>query len=393
MHPADEIRGEKSWDLKDKRIALCITGSIAAIESFHLCRELIRHGADVIPVMSETSTKILHPNTMEFASGRKPVLELGGQVEHVKICRNVDLILIAPCTANTISKIATGVADNALTSCVLVAEGSGVPILIAPAMHLSMYESPIMKEHVDNLRKRGFTIIDPEIKGEGARLAGKEKIIAYVKRTLNGKHLKGKRVLVIGGASIEYIDDIRFISNRSSGKMAISLATKAFEMGADVELWHGMVTERMPDYIPSRKFESVKDVFRIIERSKNFDFIIVCAALANYVPDKFDGKLPSNKDSLTIKLRKSPYVIEELRKLNPNGKVIAFKAEKERKDIEKKALDFLNKFNLDLVVANTLQAFGSEESEVWIVSRRETFYLKGNKKTLAEKILLKLREL
>ena len=151
MHPSNEIRGVKSKMLSNKRIVLGVTGSIAAVETIKLSRELIRYGAEVYPVMSQSATKIVHPDSLWFATGNKPIVELSGAAEHVSFCGRVknpvDLLLISPCTANTISKIAHGIDDTSVTTFATTAIGSGVPILIVPAMHLSMYDHKIIQEN------------------------------------------------------------------------------------------------------------------------------------------------------------------------------------------------------------------------------------------------------
>ena len=162
MHPADEIRGSKSKRLSKKRIVLAVTGSIVAVETIKLSRELIRHGAEVFPVMTPSATKIIHPDSLWFATGNKPIIELSGKTEHVSFCGRVknpaDLLLISPCTANTISKIAHGIDDTAVSTFATTAIGSGVPILIVPAMHLSMYDHKIIQENIKKCKKAGFKI-------------------------------------------------------------------------------------------------------------------------------------------------------------------------------------------------------------------------------------------
>jgi phosphopantothenoylcysteine decarboxylase/phosphopantothenate--cysteine ligase len=144
MHPSDEIRGVKSNKLSDKRIVLGVTGSIAAVECVKLSRELIRHGAQVFPVMTHSATRIIHPDSLEFATGNKPIIELTGKTEHVSFCglvkEPVNLLIISPCTANTISKIARGIDDTSVTTFATTAVGSGVPILIVPAMQKNWHQ-------------------------------------------------------------------------------------------------------------------------------------------------------------------------------------------------------------------------------------------------------------
>ncbi|MCD6236972.1 MAG: bifunctional phosphopantothenoylcysteine decarboxylase/phosphopantothenate--cysteine ligase CoaBC [Thermoplasmata archaeon] len=398
MHPVEEIRGEKSNKLKNRRIVLCLTGSIAAVESFYLCRELIKHGADVVPVMSEAATRIIHPDTMEFASGNKPILSLTGKVEHVSLCgenKEVDLILVSPCTANTLSKIVLGMSDNPVTACVVTGEKAGIPIMIVPAMHLSMYKNPAIVKHLKEAKRR-FDIVEPSIKDDKLRIAEVDKIVGRVKRILGNNDLEGKNVLVIGGASVEAVDDIRILTNRSSGKMSIALAVDAFERGADVELWHGRVSENVPAYIKTKEFESVNDLLKMINSAslKRFNVVIVCAALANYIPKRYNGKIPSNKEDLRIELTKAPYIISNIRKKNRKARIVAFKAEERSRDIERRAMEFMNKNGVDMVVANTLSAFGTDDSEIWIVGKdRKILHIKGNKRLLAEKIITSVKSL
>ena len=247
MHPAEELRGKKSNKLFRKRIVLGVTGSIAAVESVKLARELIRHGATVYPVMTPSATRIIHPDALEFATSHKPVIQLTGQAEHVSWCGlvqdPVDLLLISPCTTNTISKIAKGIDDTPVTTCATTALGSKVPILIVPAMHLSMYDHKIVQKNIDICKEHGVLFIDPCIQGNKAKLPDVDEIVEHVIRTIGPKDLIQKKILIIGGATAEPIDDIRVLTNRSSGKTAIALAVNAYERGADVTFWYGHATE------------------------------------------------------------------------------------------------------------------------------------------------------
>ncbi|HID25159.1 MAG TPA: bifunctional phosphopantothenoylcysteine decarboxylase/phosphopantothenate--cysteine ligase CoaBC [Thermoplasmata archaeon] len=394
MHPVGEIRGEKSSKLKDKRIVLCITGSIAAVESFYLCRELIRHGADVIPVMSDAATRIIHPDTLAFASGHPPVLSLTGGVEHVTFCGNTrdkaDLVLVHPCTANTLSKIALGLCDNAVTACVITAEGAGIPIMVVPAMHLAMYKNPAVAEHLGLLKKRGFYVIEPRVTETKAKIAEREEIVAHMLRLLRKQDLTGRRILIIGGASAEAVDEIRVLTNRSTGKMAAALAKTAFERGAEVELWLGWSKEKTPVYIKVKRFESVNDLLKMIKDGdiKRFDTFIVCAALANYLPKKHKGKIPSGKKSLTIEFEEASSVVAAIKQRNPDTMVVAFKAEEKKNTLLEKAASFLKHNEVDILVANTLSCFGADESEIWIINGKQRIHhVKGKKEELAESIL------
>lgn len=386
MHPSEEIKFEKSEKLKDKKICLCLTGGVACVESFYLCRELIRHGADVYVFMTEESTKLVHPNLMEFASGKKPITEITGATEHISICKESDLVIVAPCTANTISKIALGIADNPVTVCVATSIGHGIPVIIVPAMHISLIKNRSVDRNIKKLKKLGCIILDPRTEGERAKIADRETIIEYVIRAIRGEDLQGKKVLIIGGASAERIDDIRVLTNRSSGKFSLEIAREAFERGAYVELWHGWIKERLPPFIKTRVFESVEDLLRMIDDVKEFDFVVVCAALSNYIPRAIKGKIPSGIKGLTIDLDTAPTVLERIKDICKKGKIVAFKAEENEEDLIKKCKELSFKYHM--VVGNLTTSFGKEETEIWIFKRgKEVKREKGEKRKLAMHIL------
>ncbi|KYK22567.1 hypothetical protein AYK24_01880 [Thermoplasmatales archaeon SG8-52-4] len=394
MHPADEIRGSKSKILFKKRIVLAITGSIAAVETIKLSRELIRHGAEVYPVMTPSATKIIHPDSIWFATGNKPIIELSGNTEHVLFCGKVknpaDLLLISPCTANTISKIAHGIDDTAVTTFATTAIGAKIPIIIVPAMHISMYEHKIIQNNIKKCKKINIKFIEPIIEKSKAKMADKNEIVAYIIRETSKKKLHDKKILIIGGASAESIDEIRFISNRSSGKTAIKLAINAFYKGADVELWYGASREKTPDYIKTVMFESIMDLLDLLKTNslKKFDVIILCAALSDYIPLKQKGKIPSGKDKLIIEMSPAPKIIEGLRTKAPKSKIIGFKAEENINSLKEKSLKLLKKNSLDYVVANTISGFDSDDNEIWIINKKGTIqHKKGNKNLLADLIL------
>ena len=394
MHPADEIRGVKSKKLTKKRIIIAVTGSIAAVETIKLSRELIRHGAEVIPVMTPSSKKIIHPDALWFATGNKPITELTGKTEHVYFCgqvkNQVDLLLICPCTANTISKIAHGIDDTAVTTFATTAIGSKVPILVVPAMHLSMYNHKTVEKNIEKCKKLGIKFVEPIIDKYKAKLAELDDIVAYVFRESSKQDLLGKKVLIIGGPTTESIDDIRTISNRSSGKTAIELAKNAFYRGATVELWYGTGKERPPNFIKINNFVSINDLSVMLKNKdlKKFEIIIICAALSDYIPKTQKGKIPSGKDKLIIELSPTSKIISKLRNKAPNSKIVGFKVEDKKDKLNEKAFDLLKKNNLDYVVANTISGFNKEENEIWVINKKGKInHKKGDKSKLTDYIL------
>ncbi len=394
MHPADELRGVKSKNLSGKRIVLGVTGSIAAVECVRLSRELIRHGAQVIPVMTPAATHIIHPDALEFATGNRPILTLTGKTEHVSLCGKVknpvDLLLISPCTANTISKIAHGIDDTPVTTCATTALGSHIPVMLVPAMHLSMYDHTIIQQNINHCKQAGIHVIDPSVRGNKAKLAALDEIVASIIRILGTQDLATKKILIIGGATAEPIDDVRVLTNKSSGKTAVHLAQQAFYRGGNVELWLGYAREQAPEYMQTVRFTSLVDLTSLLKKTafEHFDSIIICAALADYLPIKQKGKIPSGKKQLTIDCVPAPKIISLLRKKAPHATLIGFKVEDSICDLEKKAKTLLETNHLDAVIANTTRGFGSEHNEIWIVRAKEkSMHKKGTKEQLANHIL------
>jgi phosphopantothenoylcysteine decarboxylase/phosphopantothenate--cysteine ligase len=398
MHPAEELRGKKTNKLLHKRIVLGITGSIAAVECVKLARDLIRHGATVYPVMTSSATRIIHPDAIEFATGHKPVIQLSGQTEHVSWCGlvqdPVDLLLISPCTANTISKIARGIDDTPVTTCATTAIGSGVPILLVPAMHLSMYDNKIVQKNIEICKDQGVLFLNPVISGNKAKSPEIVEIVETVIRTIGKKDLKNKKILIIGGATAEPIDDIRVLTNRSSGKTAVALCINAFERGADVELWYGYAQEAVPSYIPAKRFETVNDLLELMKNKglKQVDSVIVCAAIANYTPKKQKGKIPSGKETLAIDCFQAPVVLETLRSQIPHTKIIAFKTEEKKQNVARRTQQLMTKYQLHGAIGNTLAGFGAEYNEILLLTKKgKSIWKKGKKEELASAILDMLR--
>lgn len=394
MHPVEDIRGSKSKLLKGKVIVLGVTGSIAAVETIKLARELIRHGAEIIPVMSQAATKIIHSDSLWFATGKKPIVELSGATEHVSYCGQVknpaDMLLICPCTANTISKIAYGIDDTSVTTFATTAIGSKIPVVIVPSMHLSMYDHKIIQKNINKLKKLDITFIEPFIEKNKAKMPDIDKIVANVIRIIGKKDLTCKKILIIGGPTSEKIDDVRVISNRSSGKTAVFLAKNAFYRGADVELWYGAGAEPVPDYIKKTSIISVNDILKLVQTKnlKIYDSIIVCSAISDYIPIKQKGKISSDKEKLIVELKKAPKIISLLRKKAPKSKIIGFKVEDKKDKLPDKAINLLKKNSLDFVIGNMISGFECQENEIWIFDKNcKSIHKKGKKENLTNIIL------
>ena len=393
MHPSDEIKAIKSQILLNKKIVLAVTGSIAAVETIKLARELIRHGAEIIPVMTPNAAKIIHPDALWFATGKKPIIELTGETEHVTYCgktkEHADLLLICPATANTISKITHGIDDTTVTTFATTAIGSKIPIIIVPAMHLSMYEHKILQKNIHDLRKNKIEILQPIIDKNKAKTPSQETIILHVIKKLKTSDYKSKRILIIGGPTTEKIDDIRVITNISTGKTAIQLAKNAYYRDAEVELWIGNTTEKIPEYIKTMNFsdnESLQELIKKHDLAK-YDIIINCAAISDYKPEKYNGKIPSGQKILKIDMKPTQKILPLLTKKAPKAKIIAFKAEEKKEKLKEKSQKLIDEYKIDLVIANTLKGFQKDENEILIYNKKTQIFKKGKKETLAEIIL------
>jgi phosphopantothenoylcysteine decarboxylase/phosphopantothenate--cysteine ligase len=394
MHPADRLRGGTSQLLAGKTIVLGVTGSIAAVRSVELARELIRHGARVVPVMSRDAQKIIHPYALEFATGVKPITEITGQVEHVSLmgrgAGKADLLLIAPATGNTLSKMALGIDDSPVTTFFATAAAAN-PVIVAPAMHDTMYDNPILVRNLDALRAMGVEVLQSVIEETKAKMMDPEAIVEHVLRRLGSRTLSGKKVLVVNGATQEPLDDMRVLSNRSTGRMGTALATEAFRLGADVEHWLGHGDLRDLPRVSTRRFSSLADLLDLAPHAKGFDAIVVPAAISDFGPTPASGKIPSDGAAPTLSLRALPKFIREIQK-HSDAVLVSFKAESGVPDarLVEKARQSQEKSGASFVVANLLDAVGREETRVFLVDAKSATPLSGTKDEVARGILARL---
>ena len=375
-------------------MVLGVTGSIATVRAFDLCRELRRKGFEVKVVMSEAAEGIITKDAMEFASGKKVISRVSGKIEHVEFFGKkgkAKLLLIAPATANTISKIAMGIDDTPVTTFATVAIGSGKPVLLAPAMHKPMYEHPIVLENLKRLEKRGVKVIEP-LESEGkAKLRSIETICLEVERALGKKKLGGKKVLIASGAFREEIDEVRVITNKSTGRLGAELARECFVQGAEVKLFGNGAGETT---LAGIFFDEVHDANELEKKvlkelSKSYDYFFCPAALPDFVAKKAKGKISSAK-KISLELLPKEKFIEKVAKKFPKLRVVAFKAEhgKAKTGLKKTAESFRKKSRYHAVVATDLKRnpFSSEKREM-IYSSNKSKWINGTKKELARKIV------
>jgi phosphopantothenoylcysteine decarboxylase/phosphopantothenate--cysteine ligase len=401
MHPSEYLRGTKSKLLEGRKIVVGISGSIAAVESVRLIRELVRHGADVIAVMSDDAMRFISPEAIQFACGRPPIVEITGQVEHVELFApgkgRADMFLLAPATANTISKIVNGIADTPVTTCASVAIGNGVPMMVVPAMHGDMMKNQFIAANVGKLKSVGATIIPPILEEGEAKLPPPEIIAVHVVRRLARGPWAGRNIVILGGSTAERLDDVRALTNLGSGRTAIELAAQAYLRGANVTLWMGECKVPIPQFIGAKRFETLKDIEKIIEKEaetlKRASAVIVPAALADYMFEKpRSGKIDSAKEEkISLTLVKGPKILPRLRALAPPpALVVGFKLDSKLGSAEMldRARKLLETVGLDAVVSNDSSSMGGTETKLLIVrSKREPKPIAGPKDAAAGALL------
>ena len=362
-------------------IVLCVTGSIAATETIKLAREFRRQGHTVKAFMTKEATKIIHPNALEFATGQEVVLELTGKIEHVKYSQ-ADLVLVAPATANTISKFAYKISDNPVNTLLITAYGHDTPIVFVPSMHDSMYDA--VSENVEKLKGEGIKFVNPRLDEGKAKFPAIEDIVLESIRAVNldrvnkgieDSNIAGKNILISLGGTFEEIDPIRGISNRSSGRMGLELAKEAFIRGANLTILAAHHEVTIPKAFNVINAESTVEMSKKVgELIPDFDIFISTAAISDFTPiNKEDFKISSSYN-LTLEFEPVSKIIQEIKEINEDIFLVGFKAEydiSEERMIEC-AKTLMQKAGTDLVVANDVShkgcEFGSLTNEVILVS-------------------------
>ncbi len=371
-----------------KTVLIGVTGCVAIYKTCEIVRGLQKAGVRAKIVMTESATHFINP-TLFRALTREPVAvglfddRPGDPIHHISLSKEADLFLIAPCTANVIAKVAHGIADDLLTTTALA---TTAPLMIAPAMNVNMYENAATQANMETLRARGVTFIDADSGylacgdvGKG-RLANPEVIVEAVLKMLAVKRdLKGKRVLVTAGPTIEPIDAVRFISNPSSGKMGFAVAKAAFERGANVMLVSGPVALDGPDGVETVRVKTACEMFDAVDaRFAESDIAVFTAAVSDFRPAEVAaGKLKKGEDDAqltTVRLVENPDILATMgARKKPGQVVVGFAAETD--DVEGNAKRKLAAKNADFIVGNCVsenRAFGADDNEAIIVSASST---------------------
>lgn len=352
--------------LRDKHIVLGVTGGIAAYKAAEIASRLVKAGANIHVIMTREAARFITPLTMREISKNPVAVSMWEEparwnVEHIALASLADLFLIAPATANIVGKIAHGIADDMLSTTVMA---TTAPVFLAPAMNSNMYENKIVQDNLNRLRALGYHILPPAsgmlacgVVGIG-RLPEPETIVDWVANYVKeGARLAGKKVLVTAGGTIEPIDPVRFIGNRSSGKMGYAIAVEAARRGADVALVSGPSALNAPASVRKIEIETAKEMLNaVLEEFADSDVIIKAAAVADYRAQRAQPhKIKKQEDVLTLVLEKNPDILMELGKRKRADQIlVGFAAETQ--NLIQYAQEKLIKKNLDMIVANDVTA-------------------------------------
>ncbi|MEH7305908.1 bifunctional phosphopantothenoylcysteine decarboxylase/phosphopantothenate--cysteine ligase CoaBC [Neobacillus drentensis] len=370
--------------MKDKKILLCVTGGIAVYKAAALTSKLVQTGAHVKVILSESAQKFVTPLTFQALSRHEVYVDTFDEINprviaHIDLADWADLVLVAPATANTIGKIANGIADNMITTTLLAVTS---PVWIAPAMNVHMYDHPAVKKNISLLAEYGYQFIEPSegylacgYVGKG-RLEEPEKMVELIREFFSSQGhqpLKGKTVVVTAGPTREKIDPVRFISNHSTGKMGYALAEEAKKQGAHVVLVSGPVTLTPPSGMEVIKVESAEDMYNtVLSYYDGADVVIKTAAVADYRPKiTYEHKVKKQAGDSSIELERTKDILLELGKRKKNQVLVGFAAETE--NVEEYARKKLTKKNADMIVANNVKAegagFGTDTNIVTLFKR------------------------
>lgn len=355
--------------LKNKTVILGISGGIAAYKIPNLASMLVKQGCNVNVIMTENATKFITENTFEALTSNKCIVDTFDrnhpfEVKHISLAKKADYVLIAPATANIIGKIANGIADDMLTTTILACK---CPVAIAPAMNVNMYENAIVQDNIKKLKNFGYTIIEPKTGYLACKDTGKGKmpepaeLYSYIEKELAfEKDLKGVKVLVTAGPTTEPIDPVRYISNKSSGKMGYAIAKAAMLRGAEVTLVSGRCSlERVP-FVNTVNVTTAEEMFEAVSAvSDEQDIIIKAAAVADYTPESVSSeKIKKADDDLSIKLKRTQDILKYLGEHKRENQVLCGFA-METQNMVENARKKLESKNVDIIAANNVKVEGA----------------------------------
>jgi len=401
-HPSLDIVGTYGSELSGKRIVLCVAGSVAVYKAIELARLLMRHGGDVVCVESYAATKLIKPDYFKWATGNDVITKLTGDLEHIDVAdyRRSDLIIVYPGTANTLGKLANGIDDTPVSTVLTVAFGSRIPIVMGLAMHAAMYDNKAVRKNIDFLKGKVDFVSPVMIEGK-AKAAEPEDVLEFVLKKFGySSVLHKKRILMTAGPTVEYIDPVRVVTNLSTGRTGVLLASELVSAGAKVTLVYGPGTAEPPKGAKVIPVRTSKEMFDAVkkEMKKKFDIVILAAAASDYTVERYNhSKIKSYKKSLVIKLKQAPKIIDQIKKLQKDVFLVGFKAETNlsKKKLELEARKKMKEARADLMIANdigTRYQKNPDFNEILLVNSKKTVSSGWKRKEKLAKIIRKAIE-
>jgi len=401
-HPSLDIVGSHGSELSGKRIVLCVAGSVAVYKAIELARLLMRHGGNVVCVESYAATKLIKPDYFKWATGNDVITKLTGDLEHIDVAdyRRSDLIIVYPGTANTLGKLANGIDDTPVSTVLTVGFGSHIPIVMGLAMHAAMYDNKAVRKNIDFLKGKVDFVSPVMIEGK-AKAAEPEDVLEFVLKKFGySSKLHKKRILMTAGPTVEYIDPVRVITNLSTGRTGVLLASELVSAGAKVTLVYGPGTAEPPKGAKIIPVKTTKEMFDAVkkEMKKKFDVVILAAAASDYTVQNYSSsKIKSSKKSLQIKLKQAPKIIDYIKKWQKNVFLVGFKAETNlsRKKLEELAKKKMEETKADLIIANDIGSRYQKNpdfNEIILVNSKKTVSSGWKKKEKLAKLIRKKLE-
>jgi len=400
---SNEIYGTKGTLLRGKRVLIGVTGSIAAIEVPHLIREILRYSGEPIVVLSEEAKRFVTLDALTWSTGKVPFPEISGLSEHIRWSvdpdHKVDLFILCPATANSISKLAVGIADGPVTLSALACIGAKIPLIIVPAAHKVLLDNPITEKNIDILTKVGVKFISSEEVENKHKFPSLEKLMEAIFDSINPPQpLKGKKVLLTGGATREYIDDVRYLSNPSSGLSSHFVVDALQQLGAEVFLilGEGNTLDKTLITYPFTIVKSTDEMYQQVINelsTDSYDSLISVAAVTDYAPYHQAGKIPSGQTEISIKLKPTIKIIKSIREKYPSLFIVAYKAEVgiPEDELLRKGKLFLEQNKVEIVCANWVgeedKGFMSQTNELFIIQEdKDIIPLKGSKQRIGKEL-------
>ncbi len=383
--------------LEGKKVLLGVTGGIAAYKIPELVRLLQKRGASVSVVLTENGKRFVSEYTLKIlTSGRCFSDAFGDGIPHIDLARWADIIAIVPASYNTIGKIASGIADNLLTT---IVAASKVPIMLFPAMNTAMYENPVNQKNLEYLKSIGYRIVAP---GEGilacgeegpGRMPDPEEILMFIQQGLGDNAFSGIKIIITTGGTEEPMDPVRVITNRSSGRMGVEIAKAFFYRGGDVLLLHGRMNVPVPSVIQSISTPDTETMEKALQKNiKDAHVLVMAAAVSDFVPTYSDKKIKRKNSGINIHLKPNRDLLATIAKKWKKGVVVGFTLDDDSVLLES-AYEKMKTKHCDIMIANSIEAIGGEKTRGYIVTKEGEEWFETTKEELAWMITEKVRQL